>query len=414
MRGWTSLGSFLTQSLESGYGYGFSLVVLDSICDRIRLSRSTVHMLLMQFSDPEKMKYGTITTAVQSAQRDGKSSLATLEDVQAKLHELNKLASHLRPQEGSEYDDWRAVVVKRIREFLHFVVGPRIAHLKHGKPILTAATSKHVLKEMRDAIQLNYLFEVVQQERVVPLSRYGLASPLSWPVQETERARNLAMSVMAENHNLRAKVAGLLYEKGKLVESNEKLVKRLAGLRKVQLDAYRRPPSPSPSCTSDYSLFTSSSPTFSVNNSDTQPLHERPRPNTRLRSFSTTVAPIQPSSVSLDLLSPPTLRRRQSALLPCKYKDVFSGLDTEQPHSLGLSDPVTGEFASSSPPSPSDHQSTRLRGYEMENPESSRRSGIAFAAGAENLVAGYGNLGGEKNGEAVETPALIRRSSGVW
>jgi hypothetical protein len=300
IRGWISLGSFLTQSLEAECGYGLDLVVLDSICDRIHLSRSTVHMLLMQFSDPEKMKYSSIATTVQSAQRDGESNLGTLEAVQAKLHELAKLATHLRPQEGSQYDDWRAVTLKRIKEFLHCVVGPQIAHLKHGKPLLTAATSEHVPKEVRDAIQLNYLFEVVQQERAVPLARYGLISPS--PRQ----------------------VSSLLREKEKLLESNEKLAKTLAGLGNVQTDAYSRPPSPS--CASEHSPFTLSSSTSSPPKKGKQSLFP-PSTNRRPRSISGSAVPIHHPSSSPGLSSHHTLHRQHSALPLSKHEDVFSGLD---------------------------------------------------------------------------------------
>jgi hypothetical protein len=327
IRGWISLGSFLTQSLEAECGYGLDLVVLDSICDRIHLSRSTVHMLLMQFSDPEKMKYSSIATTVQSAQRDGESNLGTLEAVQAKLHELAKLATHLRPQEGSQYDDWRAVTLKRIKEFLHCVVGPQIAHLKHGKPLLTAATSEHVPKEVRDAIQLNYLFEVVQQERAVPLARYGLISPSPRQVsslQETELARNFSISLIKENHGLRVQVAGLLREKEKLLESNEKLAKTLAGLGNVQTDAYSRPPSPS--CASEHSPFTLSSSTSSPPKKGKQSLFP-PSTNRRPRSISGSAVPIHHPSSSPGLSSHHTLHRQHSALPLSKHEDVFSGPD---------------------------------------------------------------------------------------
>jgi hypothetical protein len=54
MRGWISLGGFLAKSQEAGPAHEFDLIVLDSICDRIGLSRPTVHTLLIRFADQKR------------------------------------------------------------------------------------------------------------------------------------------------------------------------------------------------------------------------------------------------------------------------------------------------------------------------------------------------------------------------
>ena len=110
MRGWVSLGSFLSKSLDTTTKCGSDLIVLDSICDGIELPRSTVHEFLIKFADPDSMRYSMIATTTQKAHLEGCTLLEVLEVVQTKLHELNTLASNLHPQSGSQYDEWHAVI----------------------------------------------------------------------------------------------------------------------------------------------------------------------------------------------------------------------------------------------------------------------------------------------------------------
>ncbi|KAG9196249.1 hypothetical protein G6011_01370 [Alternaria panax] len=93
MRGWIVLGNFLAKSQESGAAYEFDLIVLDSICDRIGLSRSTVHVLLIRFADPEKMEYSSLVSDGSMLQDDDATRLEVLQTTQSKLYELYKLAS---------------------------------------------------------------------------------------------------------------------------------------------------------------------------------------------------------------------------------------------------------------------------------------------------------------------------------
>jgi hypothetical protein len=239
MRGWVALGEFLLQTSNAlDTGYGMDLVILDSICDRLELQRSTVHGLIVQFAAPQKMAFSTIATVVKWQGALGSTELESFEAVQAKLHELYKMATHLKPQEGTQYDDWHAITLKRMRGFLHLVIGPRIANLRSGTPLITASTSEQLPKEVKDGIKLAYLYEVVQEQRQVPLTRYGVhqgsmpLSPMTPPqslpssppefqsestpdLDDTERARLHAIYLMSENRNLRARIAGLEHDKEK-------------------------------------------------------------------------------------------------------------------------------------------------------------------------------------------------------
>jgi hypothetical protein len=403
MRGWIVLGEFLGKCQQAGCGYGFELVVLDSICDRIRLPRATVHALLIQFADPEKMQFSTIATTIKIAERDGQGALEILDTVQGKLHELYKLVANLKPQEGSRYDEWHGVLQKRIRGFLHLVVGPRIAHLRTGKPLITAATSEQLPKEIKKGMKLNYLYEAMQEERTVPLARYGIFSgpptqdhfstPLasSSPEEETERARNHAIKLMTENRELRAQVAGLQHDKEKLADLNEKLARKVATLGRLQPSGYLR------SSSYDDRPLSLATPT------DEQPmtLHV-PQQHVRLRSLSADSGSKLAAEVDakLNITGAHTHKRQHSEVLSWKYEDVFQGLSSATPSSsLRLSDPVTGQEdvspatpftqGSSSPKTPIRNSLSRTVSLECA-PTRSRRSGMIFDRESMGYLAGLG------------------------
>jgi hypothetical protein len=105
IRGWIALGEFLGKSQEAGAGYGYDLIVLDSICDRMRLPRRIVHTLLIRFSHPDKMKY-----SILASQEDDATTMVALEAAQSKLHDLYKLATRLKPQQGSRYEERPAII----------------------------------------------------------------------------------------------------------------------------------------------------------------------------------------------------------------------------------------------------------------------------------------------------------------
>jgi hypothetical protein len=370
MRGWVALGDFLAKSADAEVGYGFELIVLDSVCDRIRLPRAIVHALLVQFADPEKMKYSTIATTITKAQQNGQSALEVLDTVQGKLHELYKLAGNLKPQEGSRYDEWHGILQKRIRGFLHLVIGPRISHLRSGKPLVTAATSEQLPKEIKEGIKLNYLYEAMQEERVVPLARYGIfpdsalqgyppasSSPLD---DETERARTHAIHLMLENRELRTQVAALQHDKQKLVESNEKLARKVG---RLQPTGYLRSPS-----YDDRPLSLSSS----NRNEDAQPMTlQVPQ---RPRSFSADSGAKLTAEVEAKLNITGAHKRQRSEVLAWKYEDVFSPLSDSASLRLvtGQEDPFSSTSGHGSSPM------TPLSEPHVSLPTRTRRSGMIF------------------------------------
>ena len=404
MRGWVALGDFLSKPNETGYG--FDLIVLDSICDRINLQRTTVHDLLIQFTDPKKMALTQIATTINTATAEGKSELEIFEAVQAKLHQLCRLAANLKPTEGSTYDVWHAVVQKRLRGLLHLVVGPRIRHLHSGAPLITAATSENLPKNIKDGIKLNYMYEALQQERQVPLVRYGIHSdmpphvyltpPSSSPpsavsdLGDAELARSHAVGLMKENQDLYAQIAKLTRENEKLVESNENLARKVATLGQNQPVSYlEAAPEGSESVTAP---LRSSTPESEQDLSQPSSFFlQVPQPRARPRSLSHDTGEKLAASLEAKLnFSQRTHKRQHSELLSWKYEDVFSGLDEKPAPALRLSDPVTGELVApiTPPVSIPPRHPDRAVSYA---PDRSRRSGMIFDKGSLAYLAHLGD-----------------------
>jgi hypothetical protein len=393
MRGWVALGNFLANTpAASDTGYGLDLVMLDSICDRMDVQRSTVHTLLTHFASPDKMAYSQSATAVNQAKFDGFSYLGTLEKLQSKLSELNRLASSLKPTEGSNYDRWHAIILKRIRGLLHLVIGPRIANLRSGAPLVTAAMSDHLPTEVTEGVKLSYVFEALQPQRQVPLDRYGIhpstkvlglmTPPTSPPAEpqlqtstESERARTHATQLMAENQNLRAQLAALEHDKEKLQESNEKLARKVHTLGHlqtvdyIQSSAHEAPP---PSCEIDTHQ---SSDLLQVSN-----------PRSRPRSLSHDAG--EKLAAALDkqvhLTGKNHHKRQHSDVLSWKYEEVFSGLDKAPVPSIRLSDPKTGELGKPTRPPLPERSPSHAISF-MRN--TGRRSGMVFTKDQMNLLA---------------------------
>jgi hypothetical protein len=396
MQGWLALGDFLSkfpQNMDTGYG--LDLVVLDSICDRLRLQRSTVHEMLIQFADSSKMRFSTVAIIVNAGSAMSKTELELLEEVQSKLQELCKLASHLKPEENTVYDAWHAIVLKRLRGFLHLVIKPRIPIISSGTPLITAATNEHLPKEVKDGIKLKYMFEVIQLERHVPVHRYGvqnvptlsLMTPPSSPpdVQDvsspdadnTEHAQDYAMQLMVENRELRAQVASLQHDKDKLQESNDKLARKVATLGRIQPLTYQQPQP------SDEELKTM--PSQSPASTDEHP----PSANLQVPAPST---PPRPRSLSHDTgshlasrldsqLHTTNHKRQHSDLLSWKYEDVFLGFDSPPSPPIRLSYPLTGE-----PLEPPASSRNARRGISY-GAGTSRRSGVIFTNDQKMLLA---------------------------
>lgn len=327
MRGWVALGRYL--ATRDGSGYGLDLIVLDSICDRINISRKTVHTMLIQFAYPAKMAYSHIAIALQDAEAKGSTQLEALEAVQTKLRELQRLAVRLKPQEGSSFKGAHEMILKRIPDYLQLVLAPRINHNRTGAPLLTAATSDQMPEESQQGIKLNYMFEVMQQERIVPLARYGIYSDsaISIPItmnnadlnnasDEPQKTQILSIDeLMAENQTLQCQVTDLQHRNDKLLASNEKLAQRISKLSRGQPVEYLR------QTRSDVDLLPTSTPIPSSSSARTQSLT---RDSTHPRSLShydegTATAPA-PSTDTC------TLQHHHLDDLASKYGPIFDGL----------------------------------------------------------------------------------------
>jgi hypothetical protein len=395
MRGWITLGDFLAKtSTALDTGYGFDLVVLDSICDGMDVQRSTVHALLIQFAMPYRMAYSQVATVVHKAKDEGLSYLEMFGKVQAKLHELNKLASQLKPTEGSVYDTWHAMTLKRIHGLLHLVVGPRIANLRSGAPLVTAATSNRLSNEVTEGIKLSYVFEALQSKRKVPPHRYdvhssttslGLTTPPTSPPDkfqphtpaETERAHTHAIQLMAENQNLRAQLAALKHDKEKLQESNDKLARKVHTLGRLQPVGYIQSPA----------RQTPPLPSSEIDAQQSSDLLQVPNPRSRPRSLSHDAGEKLASELDkmLDLTNDENHHKRQnSEVLAWKYEEVFSDLDKAPVSSIRLSDPKTGELDKAVTPSVPERSTSRAVSFK---PNTGRRSGMVFSKDQMNLLA---------------------------
>jgi hypothetical protein len=384
MRGWIALGGFLAEfSTSMDTSYGFDIVVLDSICDRLELQRSTVHGLLKHFADPYNMAFSQIATMIRT-NAEQQPEIEILEGVQSKLHEFARLACRLKPTEDSIYGSWLTILMKRLRGLLDLVVRPRINNIRTGAPLVTAATSEQLPAVVRDGIKLNYLFEVVQQKRRVPLGRYGvlpdapalgLFTPPSSPpelldghavdLSDAEFARNHAIQLMGENQNLRAQVASLLHDKEKLQEANDKLAQTVTVLEQTQAPSISIPIAEYKTATSSYNRAGD--------------YLQVPKVSNRPRSLSHDAG--KKLASELDQKNNASNHKRQrSEVLSWKYEDVFVALDNPLTPPIRLSDPATGKFMQ---PPMSPNTSSRVTTFTSG---AGRRSGVVFSKDQMDLL----------------------------
>ncbi|KAF2026043.1 hypothetical protein EK21DRAFT_74972 [Setomelanomma holmii] len=434
MHGWIALGDFLSKfSKTMDTGYGLDLVVLDAICDRMQLQRSTVHSLLIQFADPVKMNFSTIASIVNSRAKEGKPEIEVLQEVQAKLQELHKLASHLKPEENTIYNVWHAIVLKRLRGFFHAVIEPRTANLLSDKPLITAATNENLPKEVKDGIKLKYMYEVIQLERNVPLHRYGmqqnvpalsLMTPPSSPpdaqpaqdLNDAERAPKHGIQLMEENHQLRAQVTSLRYDLEKLHESNNKLARKVATLARTQPLDYQQPPEKDEQPTTPRSQASSSNEEQEPNPHLQVP---HPRPQARPRPLSHNAGEKLTSDLQPKLHTS-SHKRQHSEILSWIYHDVFTPFETPPSPPIRLSNPISGELLD--PSHAAKTAAARGRGISY-GAGAARRSGMVFTEGQKELLAAIregtpqvseeGGDGEDVNGMAemgISTPVGWRRS----
>ncbi|OAK94821.1 hypothetical protein IQ06DRAFT_286033 [Phaeosphaeriaceae sp. SRC1lsM3a] len=219
MRGWVAFSQYLYESSTPlDTSHGCNLVVLDSICDRLGLQRSTVHSFLKHFASLVKTSFSHIATMVQVTDAEGQSYSDVLAGIYSKLRELSRMAVRLKPTESSMYDAWHVIITKRLRGFITL-----------------------------DGIRLNYLFELMQQKRQVPVVRYGFDQeppsvglptlPTSPPQihgghisasMDQEHMLQDAAQLHKENQHLRAQVSALLQDNKLFQHTNETFVHKLA------------------------------------------------------------------------------------------------------------------------------------------------------------------------------------------
>ncbi|KAH9872907.1 hypothetical protein J1614_005302 [Plenodomus biglobosus] len=350
MRGWVALGNYLSTRHEMGSG--LDLVVLDSICDRTGLIRKTVHTMLKQFADPRKMVYSQIALAVQHANRNGSTLLQALECVQAKLQELCKLAIRIKPTEGSIFQTDHGTTQRRIQGYLHTVVGPRVKSLGSGTPLNTAAKVKHLNKKNMEGIKLNYYFQATQQQRAVPLARYGvlprsvprsLGSPPTSPIDmETEQATHHAQELTTSNQALQAQLADLQRRNEKLLQTNESMARKITTIDHFQPVGYVHVNQSS----STEHWRTSSTPLEQdVSTAPTQKSHANEPIKNPFHAL-----PQTPPHISLQAVDPPTQQPAQPKELPDKYATMLDTVITTSPPTLHLVNPARSAEAAAHPP----------------------------------------------------------------
>jgi hypothetical protein len=347
MRNWVALGEFLSKcpaTMETSYG--FDLVVLHSICDRLQLRRNTVYDLLVRFANPDAMIYSQIATIKHAGEKAQQTELEILGAYQSKLKEYSRLAIRLMPTEGSAFEDWDTMILKRVRGFLDMVICPRITASRSGVPLVATAASVRVLEETRDAIKLKFLYELMQQKREVPLSRYGmfldasaigLLSPDAIGVVESDmdQARSLQdplLHLTAENQALRAQVASLLQEKDDMKNSYHTLERRFMKLNRDQRLTHTQQ--------SKRRSYSSTELSCSSSNGKHFLLHSG---STRSRSWSLDTG----GQLATDLdekLHSPKHKRQHPEVLSWKYEDVFVALDSPTSPRIRLSDSANGEL----------------------------------------------------------------------
>jgi hypothetical protein len=354
MRDWVALGGFISKCPATmDTGSGFDLVVLHSICDRLQLRRNTVYDLLVRFANQDAMVYSQIATIKHAGGEAQQTELETLKAIQFKLKEYSRLATRLMPTEGSTFENWHAIILKRVRGFLDMVICPRITASHSGVPLVTIEASVRVPEETRDAINLKSLYEVMQQKRQVPLSRYGMFSDASAislvrthsispdaigvsgsDMNQARSPQNHLLHLTAENRALRAQVASLLQEIDDIKNSYHTL-----GRRFINLDRDQQLTHTQQSKRRSYSSIESS-----CSSSKTNGKHILlPSGNTLPRSWSLDTGRQLTADVDEKLHSPKH-KRQHSDILSWKYEDVFVALDSPPSPHIRLLDPATGEL----------------------------------------------------------------------
>lgn len=358
MRGWVALGQYLAASDTTlDTSHGFDIVVMDSICDRLGLQRSTVHGFLRHFANEEKMAFSQIATLVRVADAEEQHYIDMLDNLYARLNEIFRMAVRLKPTEGSVYDYRHTIIMKRLRGFLSLVIEPRIANIRSGAPLVTAATSDQTHQVVKDGMRPNYLFELMQQKRPVPVARYridqaqtrqslGLATPPSSPPEthayitpklSHEEHTNAQLRLYKENQYLRAQLSALQQDMRHVQIANDTLAHKLVLLGHDQTAT----PTPIPTLSPTQAEHAPGQVDTNTYLHGSLLIVARKSPEPRPRSISYNATPTLSSST--DTNTKYNHKRRRSEFLSSKYKDVFTALDPPSP-SVRSSDPAAGEL----------------------------------------------------------------------
>jgi hypothetical protein len=162
MRGWIALGQFLSKTTK----HGLDSVVLDSICDPLRFSKTLIRDFLVRLAEPTTMSSTLLSTIIQKASRIEHTEIDVLENVVFELNEVRILLSSLTPTAPSVFLAWQPKIAKQLKDFVEVVISCRLATLRKQPRVPTGLTAE---QERR----LKYAFEAMQEERYVPLIRYG-------------------------------------------------------------------------------------------------------------------------------------------------------------------------------------------------------------------------------------------------
>jgi hypothetical protein len=242
MRGWIALGRFLSKTTK----HGLDSVVLDSICDPLRFSKTLIRDFLVRLADPTTMSSTLLSTVIKKASRIEHTEIDVLENVVFELNEVRILLSSLTPSVPSVFLAWQPKIAKQLKDFVEVVISCRLATLRKQPRVPTGLTAE---KERR----LKYAFEAMQEERYVPLIRYGFVpdhpiQPKLWTpsdsldgeppavdddvLDQQQEAECLCtpQQLRSELRVVRAQNMELSKENSSLIKVNEQLAKKVLSL----------------------------------------------------------------------------------------------------------------------------------------------------------------------------------------
>jgi hypothetical protein len=196
-----------------------------------------------------------LSTIIQKASTPAHSEIDVLEIVKYELREVSRLLSRLKPSVELVYSEWQPKIAKQLKDFVDVVVACRLASLRKQPPVLTGLTTEQERK-------LKYAFEAMQEERHVPLIRYGIVpDPPMQPTLSTssenldgelpavdddvldqqEEAEGLytPQQLRTELRVVRTQNMQLSRENSSLIKVNEQLAKKVLSLSRtnVELDS---------------------------------------------------------------------------------------------------------------------------------------------------------------------------------